>query len=135
MLVNSQRLLLFDLCKSLGCLRLPSGLFALPPVQVAFLCELFFDLFFALEEGLSVKEGEDLAHLDEVLEFDLNLLEQGNLVSHVFLLDCRFSNQLRNRLVYAFYVVTCAALRVQILVEHRLYLTRLLSTHGRGSKS
>ena len=92
MLVNSQRLLLFDLCKSLGCVRLPSVQVALPPGGVAFLGKRVFDLFFSLEERTTVEEGEDLALLDEMRELDLNLLEQGNLVSHVLLLDVCFGN-------------------------------------------
>ena len=94
MLVNSQRLLLFDLCKSLGRVRLPSVQVALPPSGVAFLGECVFDLFFALEKRTSVEEGEDLTHLDQMLELDLNLLEQSNLIGHVLLLDVCFGNKI-----------------------------------------
>ena len=107
MLVNSQRLLLFDLCKSLGCVSLPSVLLTLPPGVVAFLCEFVFDLLFALEQRASVEEGEDLAHLDEMLELDLNFLEQGNLVGHVLLLDICFGNKIIDHAVYALYFFTC----------------------------
>ena len=63
-----------------------------------------------------------------MLELDLDFLEKGDLVGHVLLLDLCFGNKIINLVVYTLLIFACGSQRDQVLVEHRLYLTLLLST-------
>ena len=119
---DPQLLLLLYPLQSLGRLGLRLLLGSRSPIFVVLQTDNVLDLLFSLVQRARVEEGKDFAHFDKLVELDLELLEQGDLVTHVFLLDRCSGDKLVDGLIDAFDFLSGRAERGQMQVEDGLDL-------------